>query len=124
MIASANSAVPTAVGSSRRAFRSYVTSCPSAITEATAVSRRAAASDSPMCSSISLPERIIAVGFTLFWPLYFGAEPCVASKTGVSPDIGAGRDAETADEARGEIADDVAVEVREDEHVELLGPLD
>ena len=30
---------------------------------------------------MSFPERIIAVGFTLFRPLYFGAEPCVASKT-------------------------------------------
>ena len=33
---------------------------------------------------MSLPDRIIAVGLTLFWPLYFGAEPCVASKTAVS----------------------------------------
>ena len=33
---------------------------------------------------MSFPERIIAVGLTLFWPLYFGAEPCVASKTAVS----------------------------------------
>ena len=30
---------------------------------------------------MSFPERIIAVGFTLFCPLYFGADPCVASKT-------------------------------------------
>ena len=33
---------------------------------------------------MSFPERIIAVGLTLFWPLYFGAEPCVASKTAAS----------------------------------------
>ncbi len=33
---------------------------------------------------MSFPDRIIAIGFTLFWPRYFGAEPCVASKTAVS----------------------------------------
>jgi len=26
-----------------------------------------------------MPESIIAIGFTLFWPAYFGAEPCVGS---------------------------------------------
>ena len=31
-----------------------------------------------------MPERIIAVGFTLFCPLYFGADPCVASNTAAS----------------------------------------
>ena len=42
----------------------------------------------------------------------------------VRADVAAGRDAEAADEAGGEVADDVAVEVRQHEHVELLGPLD
>ena len=73
---------------------------------------------------MSFPERIIAVGFTRSWPLYFGADPWVASKTAAcSPMFAPGSDAETADEAGGEVADDVAVEVREDEHVELLGTL-
>ena len=30
------------------------------------------------------PESMSAVGFTLFWPLYFGAEPCVASNIAAS----------------------------------------
>ena len=30
---------------------------------------------------MSIPESIIAIGLTLFWPLYFGAEPWVGSKT-------------------------------------------
>src|SRR5206468_12150575 len=47
MIASASSLVPTAVGSSRVGFMSYVTLLPSAMTAAIAFSRRLAAS----CSS-------------------------------------------------------------------------
>ncbi len=31
--------------------------------------------------SIRAPERIRAVGFIFHWPLYFGADPWVASKT-------------------------------------------
>ena len=27
------------------------------------------------------PESIIAIGLTLFWPAYFGADPCVGSNT-------------------------------------------
>ena len=30
------------------------------------------------------PESIIAIGFTRFWPAYFGAEPCVGSNTAAS----------------------------------------
>ena len=41
----------------------------------------------------------------------------------VGADVPARRDAEAADEAGGQVADDVAVEVRQHEHVELLGPL-
>ena len=74
---------------------------------------------------MSFPERIIAVGFTLFRPLYLGAEPWVASKTAaIVADVRARRDSEPADETGGHVADDVAVEVREHEHVELLRPLD
>src|SRR5262245_10416042 len=80
-IASAISCVPTAVGSSRRGLRSYVTDLPSAITLATAASSRSAALFSPRYSSISLPERIRAVGLTLLSPLYLGALPWVASNT-------------------------------------------
>jgi hypothetical protein len=81
MMASAYSLVPTAVGSVRVGFMSYVTDLPSAMTAATASSSRCAAASSPRWASMSLPDRIIAVGLTLFWPLYFGAEPCVASNT-------------------------------------------
>src|SRR5205823_5585873 len=35
-----------------------------------------------------------------------------------------GGESEPSDEARGEIGDDVTVEIREHEHVVLLGPLD
>ena len=42
----------------------------------------------------------------------------------VGADVAARRDAEAADEPGGQVADDVAVEVRQHEHVELLGPLD
>ena len=66
----------------------------------------------------------MAVGLTLFWPLYLGAEPCVASKTAdVGADVAARRDAEAADEPGGQVADDVAVEIRQHEHVELLRAL-
>ncbi len=33
---------------------------------------------------MSTPDSISAVGFTLFCPLYFGAEPCVASNIAAS----------------------------------------
>ena len=73
---------------------------------------------------MSMPESIIAIGLTLFWPAYFGAEPCVGSKTAASlAEVRAGREAEAADQAGAEVGDDVAVEVRQHEHVVLLGPL-
>src|SRR5262249_49157339 len=68
MIASATSLVPTAVGSSRVGFMSYVRLFPSRTTSAMASSRRAAASFSSRWRSISIPERSCAIGFTLFWP--------------------------------------------------------
>src|SRR5207244_1989521 len=81
MTASANSRVPTAVGSSRSGLRSYVTSLPSATTAAMARSSRSAASRSEMCFSMRTPASMSAIGFTLFWPAYLGAEPWMASKT-------------------------------------------
>src|SRR5207244_10791164 len=81
MIASATSLVPTAVGSVRVGFMSYVTLSPSRITSAIARSRLSAASCSPRWRSISIPDSIWAIGLTLFWPAYLGAEPCVGSKT-------------------------------------------
>src|SRR5919109_1565373 len=78
--ASANSLVPTAEGSSRVGFRSYVTLFPLRITSATARSIRSAGSASFRWRSIRTPDRSSAVGFTLFCPLYFGADPWVASK--------------------------------------------
>src|SRR2546425_1531447 len=85
MTASANSLVPTAVGSSRSALRSYVTSFPSATTDAIARSRRSPASRSPMCRSMSTPASMSAMGFTLFCPAYLGAEPWIASNTATPP---------------------------------------
>src|SRR5581483_8937486 len=84
MIASATSLVPTAVGSSRVGFMSYVTLLPSRITSAIARSSRSAASRSSRCRSMSIPDSSSAIGFTLFCPAYFGAEPCVGSKTATS----------------------------------------
>ncbi len=41
------------------------------------------------------------MGLTLFWPVYFGAEPCVGSKTAAFvADVRAGRQAEAADRGR------------------------
>src|SRR5579862_1052099 len=84
MIASATSLVPTAVASLRVGFMSYVTLAPSAITSEIARSSFIAALCSPRCRSMSIPDRSSAIGFTLFWPAYFGAEPCVGSKTATS----------------------------------------
>jgi hypothetical protein len=81
MIASATSLVPTAVGSSRVGFMSYVRLEPSRMTSEIALSRRYAASVSSRWRSMSIPDSICAIGFALFWPAYFGAEPCVGSKT-------------------------------------------
>ena len=58
-------------------------------------------------------------------PAYFGAEPWTGSKTAASvPMLAPGRDAETADQTGGEVADDVAVEVRQHEHVVQVRLLD
>src|SRR6185503_19591058 len=83
-IASATSLVPTAVGSSRVGFMSYVTFSPVRMTSLMAPSSRLAASVSSRWRSISIPESIIAIGFTLFWPAYFGADPWVGSKIATS----------------------------------------
>ena len=54
-------------------------------------SSRSAAATSPRCLSISIPESICAIGLTLFWPAYFGAEPCVGSKIAIpSPKLAPG----------------------------------
>jgi hypothetical protein len=58
-----------------------VTSFPSAMTSEIAFSRRSAASRSSRWRSISTPDSIMAVGLTLFWPAYFGAEPWVGSNS-------------------------------------------
>ena len=125
MIASAYSAVPTAVGSSRVGFRSYVTRVPSAIT----------ADDRAL-----EPLRRLALAEVLEHELagedHRGrihlVQALVPRRRAVrrledrrlDADVRARRDSEPADETGGHVADDVAVEVREHEHVELLGPLD
>ena len=60
---------------------SYVRTLPSLITRAMAFSRRVAMSVSFNQSSISFEVKSIAIGLTLYWPAYFGAEPWVGSKT-------------------------------------------
>ena len=71
-----------------------------------------------------MPERIRAVGLTLFWPLYFGALPWVASKTAPSgPMFAPGRHAQAADQPGRQVAEDVAVEIRQHQHVVQLGLL-
>ena len=100
-----------------------MTFLPSAITAATAFSMRSAASRSPRWRSMSMPESIIAVGLALFWPLYLGASRAWLEQRGLAAVVGAGRDAEAADEAGGEVGDDVAVEVRQHQHVVQLGLL-
>src|SRR4030095_9606007 len=95
------------------------------MTAARARSRRSADSVSPRWRSISMPESIIAIGLTLFWPLYLGAEPWVASNTATrSPRLAPGATPEPADEARPEVRDDVAVQVGQQQHVEVLRLLD
>ena len=55
-------------------------------------------------------------------PAMSGAVPWTASKIAtVRPDVRAGHEAEAADEAGREVRHDVAVEVLEEEHVEVLG---
>ena len=89
------------------------------------VSTADAASVSPRWRSISAPDRISAVGFALFWPAYFGAEPWTGLEDGRRvADVRPRRDAEAADEPGGEVADDVAVQVRQHEHVVQLRLLD
>ncbi len=51
-----------------------------------------------------------------------GALPCTASKTAeVRADVRAWHDAEPADQPGAQVGDDVAVQVREQQDVELLG---
>ena len=58
-------------------------------------------------------------------PAYFGADPWTGSKTAPStPMFAPGATPEAADEPRREVADDVAVQVGQDEHVVQLGLLD
>ena len=125
MIASAYSDVPTAVGSSRVGFRSYVTRSPSAIT------RR---------DGLLEPARGVPLAEVLEHELsgedHRGRVDAVLPRVlrrravrrledrGSRADVRAGRDAEPADEAGGEVARRCRRRGSADEHVELLGPLD
>ena len=74
-------------------------------------------------ASISTPDSISAVGFTLFWPLYFGAEPWVASNIAASvPMFAPGARPRPPIMPGAEVGHDVAVEVGQHDHVVLLGP--
>ncbi len=81
---------------------------------------RVAAAPSSMWRSISTADSSSAVGLAMFWPAMSGALPCTASKTPISdPEIGGADDAESADEAGAQIRHDVAVQIRQHQHVEL-----
>ncbi len=70
------------------------------------------------------PERITEPGLTLSWFAYFGAVPCVASKTACPVsvvDVAARRDADAADLRRQRVGQVVAVQVQGRDHVELVG---
>ena len=71
-----------------------------------------------------MPERIRAVGLTLFRPLYFGALPCVASKTStVGAEVHARGHAEATDDAGRQIAENIAVKVRQHDNIIKFGLL-
>ncbi len=70
-----------------------------------------------------MPDIRIAVGFAIPCPAMSGAEPWTASNTApCSPIFAAGCEAEPADQTGAEVGDDVAVEIFQHQHVELLGP--
>ena len=125
MIASAYSDVPTAVGSSRVGFRSYVTRSPSAMTAATALleSLRRVALAEVVEHQLPGEDHRRRVHLVLALVLRCGAVRRLEDGR-ARADVRAGRDPEPADEPGREVADDVPVEIREDEHVELLGALD
>ncbi len=76
---------------------------------------------SPSQSSIILADRMVAIGFTLYWPAYFGALPWLGSNTpSLSPMLAEHAKPESADHLRREVADDVAEEVRRDHHAVVL----
>ena len=88
----------------------------------TAFSIAAAASNSPRWRSIITADRISAVGLMTFLPAYFGAEPCTASKIATSlPRFADGAKPSPPTSAARQVGQDVAVHVRRDDHVELLG---
>jgi len=67
-------------------------------------------------SSISLEVKSMAIGLTLYWPAYFGADPCVGSNTHSCHEVCAGREAKSADKTGAQVADDVAEHVFSDQH--------
>ena len=85
-----------------------------------AVMMRSAIAPSPMCRSIRTAESSSAVGLATPLPAMSGALPCTASKTPISvAEVGAGHHAEPADEAGAQVRHDVAIQVRQQQDVEL-----
>ena len=124
MIASATSLVPTAVGSSRVGFMSYVT----------CLALRDDGGDRALEAVGRLPLVQVAQHHHAGEHHRHRVDPVLAGVLrrgavrrledgGVGAEVAAGREAEPADQAGGEVGDDVPVEVRADEHVVLLRPL-
>ena len=118
--ASATWLVPTAVGSSRFSFRSYVTFLPSAITSAIAPLQRVGGS-----RLLEVPQHQHArqhhghrVDLVLARVLRRAAVRRLEHRA-VGADVGARRQPQAADHARAEVRDDVAVQVRAAEDVVL-----
>ena len=124
MTASATSLVPTAVGSSRFGFMSYVTDVPSATTAAIAALEPVGGG-----ALLQMAEHHHAgqhhrhrVHPVLAGVLRRGAVGRLEDGR-VRAEVAAGSEAQASDQPGAEVGDDVAVEVRTDEDVVLLRPL-